>query len=68
AEAQRHQDDRDQRRRITRRNARRIMDELREQRLGLVAALLAVSFVVGAWQLRGTTFSIAFAVIPLSAW
>ncbi|CDX46281.1 conserved membrane hypothetical protein [Mesorhizobium sp. ORS 3359] len=35
---------------------------------GLVAALLAVSFVVGAWQLRGTTFSIAFAVIPLSAW
>ncbi|RWL96895.1 MAG: GtrA family protein [Mesorhizobium sp.] len=34
----------------------------------LVAALLAVSFVVGAWQLRGTTFSIAFAVIPLSAW
>ncbi|RWL39883.1 MAG: GtrA family protein [Mesorhizobium sp.] len=34
----------------------------------LVAALLGVSFVVGAWQLRGTTFSIAFAVIPLSAW
>lgn len=34
----------------------------------LVAALLAVSFVAGAWQLRGTTFSIAFAVIPLSAW
>jgi len=34
----------------------------------LVAALLVVAFVVGAWQLRGTTFSIAFAVIPLSAW
>ncbi|MDX8532078.1 GtrA family protein [Mesorhizobium sp. VK25A] len=34
----------------------------------LVAALLAVAFVVGAWQVRGTTFSIAFAVIPLSAW
>ncbi|UCI26711.1 GtrA family protein [Mesorhizobium sp. B2-8-5] len=34
----------------------------------LVAALLAVAFVVGAWQVRGTTFSIAFAVVPLSAW
>lgn len=34
----------------------------------LVAALLAVAFIVGAWQVRGTTFSIAFAVIPLSAW
>lgn len=34
----------------------------------LVAAMLAVAFVVGAWQVRGTTFSIAFAVIPLSAW
>ncbi|MGX5800877.1 GtrA family protein [Bradyrhizobium sp. Arg314] len=34
----------------------------------LVAALLVVAFVVGAWQVRGTTFSIAFAVIPLSAW
>ncbi|MBZ9821074.1 GtrA family protein [Mesorhizobium sp. CA4] len=34
----------------------------------LVAALLAVAFVVGVWQVRGTTFSIAFAVVPLSAW
>ncbi len=34
----------------------------------LVAALLVVAFAVGAWQVRGTTFSIAFAVIPLSAW
>ncbi|RUU54865.1 GtrA family protein [Mesorhizobium sp. M2C.T.Ca.TU.002.02.1.1] len=34
----------------------------------LVAALLAVAFAVGAWQVRGTTFSIAFAVVPLSAW
>ncbi|MDX8525478.1 GtrA family protein [Mesorhizobium sp. MSK_1335] len=34
----------------------------------LVAALLFVAFAVGAWQVRGTTFSIAFAVIPLSAW
>ncbi|WP_027170128.1 hypothetical protein [Mesorhizobium sp. WSM3224] len=34
----------------------------------LVAALLVVAFVVGVWQVRATTFSIAFAVIPLSAW
>jgi len=34
----------------------------------LIAALLVVAFVVGAWQVRGTTFSIALAVIPLSAW
>ncbi|PBB16989.1 polysaccharide biosynthesis protein GtrA [Mesorhizobium sp. WSM4313] len=34
----------------------------------LVAALLVVAFAVGAWQVRGTTFSIAFAVVPLSAW
>ncbi|UVK39531.1 GtrA family protein [Mesorhizobium sp. AR10] len=34
----------------------------------LVGALLAVAFVVSAWQVRGSTFSIAFAVIPLSAW
>ncbi|MBZ9850445.1 GtrA family protein [Mesorhizobium sp. CA14] len=34
----------------------------------LVAALLVVAFVVGAWQVRGTTFSIAFAVVPLSVW
>ncbi|RVD54351.1 GtrA family protein [Mesorhizobium sp. M2D.F.Ca.ET.185.01.1.1] len=34
----------------------------------LVAALLIVAFVVAAWQVRGTTFSIAFAVIPLAAW
>jgi len=34
----------------------------------LVAALLVVAFVVSAWQVRGSTFSIGFAVIPLSAW
>ncbi|TIQ27260.1 MAG: GtrA family protein [Mesorhizobium sp.] len=34
----------------------------------LVAALLLVAFGVAAWQVRGSTFSIAFAVIPLSAW
>ncbi|WP_287387622.1 GtrA family protein [Mesorhizobium sp.] len=34
----------------------------------LVAALLAVAFLVSAWEVRGSTFSIAFAVIPLSAW
>jgi hypothetical protein len=34
----------------------------------LVGALLVVAFIVSAWQVRGSTFSIAFAVIPLSAW
>ncbi|AZO13048.1 MULTISPECIES: polysaccharide biosynthesis protein GtrA [unclassified Mesorhizobium] len=34
----------------------------------LVGALLVASFLVGVWQVRGTTFSIAFALIPLSAW
>ncbi|TPN84088.1 GtrA family protein [Mesorhizobium sp. CU2] len=34
----------------------------------LVAALLVIAFTVGAWEVRATTFSIAFAVIPLSAW
>ena len=33
-----------------------------------MAALLVVAFVVSAWQVRGSTFSIGFAVIPLSAW
>jgi hypothetical protein len=30
--------------------------------------LLVAAFIVSAWQVRGSTFSIAFAVIPLSAW
>ena len=34
----------------------------------LVGALLVVAFAVSVWQVRGSTFSIAFAVIPLSAW
>jgi len=34
----------------------------------LVGALLVVAFAVGAWQVRGTTFSVGLAVIPLSAW
>ncbi|TGQ74457.1 MAG: GtrA family protein [Mesorhizobium sp.] len=34
----------------------------------LVGALLVVAFLVSAWEVRGSTFSIAFAVIPLAAW
>ncbi|MBZ9677965.1 GtrA family protein [Mesorhizobium sp. ES1-1] len=34
----------------------------------LVAVLLVVAFLVSVWQVRGSTFSITFAVIPLSAW
>ncbi|MEP9397710.1 GtrA family protein [Mesorhizobium sp. KR2-14] len=34
----------------------------------LVGAVLAVSFLVSIWQVRGSTFSISLAVVPLSAW
>ncbi|MBZ9795661.1 GtrA family protein [Mesorhizobium sp. ES1-4] len=34
----------------------------------LVAALLMVAVLVSAWEVRGSTFSIVFAAIPLSAW
>jgi len=34
----------------------------------LVGALLVVAFLVSAWEVRGSTFSIALAVIPLCAW
>jgi hypothetical protein len=34
----------------------------------VVGTLLAAAFVVSVWQVRGSTFSIVFAVIPLSGW
>lgn len=34
----------------------------------VIGAVLAAAFVVSVWQVRGSTFSIAFAVIPLSGW
>jgi hypothetical protein len=34
----------------------------------LVFVMLLTAFLVSAWQVRGTTFSIAFAAIPLAAW
>jgi hypothetical protein len=34
----------------------------------LVGGLLAVSFAVSIWEVRASTFSITFAVIPLAAW
>jgi len=34
----------------------------------LVGAVLAVAFLVSVWQVRGSTFSIPLAVVPLSAW
>jgi hypothetical protein len=34
----------------------------------LVGAVLIVAFLVSVWQVRGSTFSITLAVIPLSAW
>lgn len=34
----------------------------------LVGTALIVAFAVSVWQVRGATFSVALAVIPLSAW
>ncbi|TPI54066.1 GtrA family protein [Mesorhizobium sp. B3-1-3] len=46
--------------------------QLRKRRLRrgemLAAILLVVAFCVSLWQVRGSTFSVAFAVLPLSAW
>ncbi|RWE27980.1 MAG: GtrA family protein [Mesorhizobium sp.] len=46
--------------------------QLRSRRLrreeALAGLLLVVAFAVSLWQVRGSTFSVAFAVLPLSAW
>ncbi|RVD60722.1 GtrA family protein [Mesorhizobium sp. M2D.F.Ca.ET.185.01.1.1] len=46
--------------------------QLRSRRLRreemLAAVLLIVAFGVSLWQVRGSTFSVALAVLPLSAW
>ncbi|MDG4909430.1 GtrA family protein [Mesorhizobium sp. WSM4898] len=46
--------------------------QLRSRRLrreeALTAVLLIVAFAVSLWQVRGSTFSVAFAVLPLSTW
>ena len=46
--------------------------QLRSRRLRreetLAAILLVVAFGISLWQVRGSTFSVAFAVLPLSAW
>jgi hypothetical protein len=34
----------------------------------VVGTVLVAAFIVSVWQVRGSTFSIALAVIPLSAW
>lgn len=34
----------------------------------VVAALLGMAFLVSVWQVRGSVFSLTFAVLPLSAW
>jgi hypothetical protein len=36
--------------------------------VAIAAVLLIVAFAVSLWQVRGSTFSVAFAVLPLSAW
>ncbi|CDX23208.1 GtrA family protein (fragment) [Mesorhizobium sp. ORS 3324] len=34
----------------------------------IAGVLLGVAFAVSLWQVRGSTFSVAFAVLPLSTW
>lgn len=34
----------------------------------LLAALLGMAFLVSIWQVRGSTFAIPFAAVPLAAW
>jgi len=34
----------------------------------IAGAILLVAFAVSLWQVRGSTFSVAFAVLPLAAW
>lgn len=40
----------------------------RRRQDGIVGAMLLAAFLVSLWQVRGSTFSIALAVIPLSGW
>ncbi|WP_296746352.1 GtrA family protein [Mesorhizobium sp.] len=46
--------------------------QLRNRRLRreemLVAVLLTVAFTVSLWEVRASTFSVTFSVLPLSAW
>lgn len=46
--------------------------QLRSRRLrreeALAAALLAVAFAVSLWEVRASTFSVTFAVLPLATW
>ena len=40
----------------------------RRREVWIIASLLAVALAVSVWQVRGITFSITLAVIPLAAW
>lgn len=40
----------------------------RRRETAVVAALLFAAMLVAVWQVRGATFSIVFAVLPLAAW
>ncbi|TPN76855.1 GtrA family protein [Mesorhizobium sp. CU2] len=46
--------------------------QLRSRRLrreeAIAAALLVAAFAVSLWEVRASTFAVAFAVLPLSAW
>ena len=48
--------------------AQRLLRGSRQRQDVLVAALLAAAFAVSVWQVRGATFSIPLAAIPLAAW
>lgn len=40
----------------------------RRREVWIVAVLLLIAFAISVWQVRGANFSVALAVIPLSAW
>ncbi len=48
--------------------ARRLLQGGWRRQDSIVAALLATAFAVSVWQVRGSTFSIPLAAIPLAAW
>lgn len=48
--------------------ASRLRRTARRRQDGLVAAVLAMALAVSVWQVRGSTFAITFALVPLAVW
>lgn len=48
--------------------ALRLRRGIQRRQDAIVAAVLAMSFAVSIWQVRGSIFAITFAIIPLAVW